>query len=483
VYDITDFVDNHPGGSSKIMLAAGQKLEPFWRLYQQHFRTSAPMDLLEKMKVGELHDSELEEDEDEEDDKDPYDADPERHPGLLFHNNKPCNAELPPTMQLQAWKTPNPHWFIRHHHPVPQMGNGSEWRLSIEGPASTARDSPRTSWASIPRKCSQAARCEDSLSATALSLEDLRANFRLSSVTCTIQCGGNRRSGLDKLEKTSGIGWGTGAVSNAEFTGVPLADVLKSVGLGDPEACRRKNVKHVQFQAADGMQSSIPIESALDLFGNVLLAYEMNGEPLPAEHGFPCRVVVPGHVGVRNVKWVTNIVASSEEAEGPWQRGIAYKGFAPGVKSFEGVDVEAVQSMQKTPVQSVIVSPSEGQELKELVKPGAENGGVTATIPVEGWAYSGGGNGIVRVDVSCDQGATWHTATLTEGKDQPPHRAYAWTFWKCNLPVPAGTEEVELCCKATDASYNVQPEFPESIWNARGLNNTSWHRVKVKMNQ
>jgi sulfite oxidase len=360
------------------------------------------------------------------------------------------------------------------------MGNGSEWLLSIEGPVKDGN--ARVS----PRMLSQAARCEeDSQPATTLSLEDLQANFRPSSVTCTIQCGGNRRSGLDKLEKTSGIGWGTGAVSNAEFTGVLLADVLKAAGLGDPEVCRQNNVKHIQFQAADGLQSSIPIESALDPFGNVLLAYAMNGETLPAEHGFPCRVVVPGHVGIRNVKWVTKIVASSEEAEGPWQRGIAYKGFAPGVKSFEGVDVEAVQSMQKTPVQSVIVSPSEGQELKDLVKPGAENGGAVATIPVTGWAYSGGGNGIVRVDISCDHGATWHTATLTEGKDQPPHRAYAWTFWTCDLPVscpPDEEVEVELCCKATDASYNVQPERPESIWNARGLNNTSWHRVKVKMN-
>jgi sulfite oxidase len=73
------------------------------------------------------------------------------------------------------------------------------------------------------------------------------------------------------------------------------------------------------------VQSSIPIHKALDIFGDVLLAYEMNGEPLPPEHGGPLRVVVPGHVGVRNVKWVYHVIASAEEAQGPWQRGIAYK--------------------------------------------------------------------------------------------------------------------------------------------------------------
>lgn len=188
----------------------------------------------------------------------------------------------------------------------------------------------------------------------------------------------------------------------------------------------------------------------------------MNGVTLPPEHGGPLRVIVPGHVGVRNVKWVEKIVTSSEEAEGPWQRGIAYKGFSPNVTSFEGLDVESIQSIQEQPVTSAIVEPHSG----DTYEPGQP-------IDIRGFAWSGGGRGIVRVDVSSDGGKTWTTAKLTDGSEQQPHRAWAWTFWEAELTAPKDGPVI-LCCKATDASYNSQPENPEPIWNVRGLNNNSY---------
>merc|ERR1719220_2972576 len=105
--------------------------------------------------------------------------------------------------------------------------------------------------------------------------------------------------------------------------------------------------KHLVCYGMDDMQASVPIETALSPFRDVLLAYEMNGEPLPAEHGFPVRLVVPGVVGVRNVKWVGRITTSMEEAQGPWQRGIAYKGFSPNVKDVTGVDLDKILSIQE----------------------------------------------------------------------------------------------------------------------------------------
>ena len=221
------------------------------------------------------------------------------------------------------------------------------------------------------------------------------------------------------------------------------------------------------------MQASIPIEKALSQYGDVLLAYEMNGVPLPIEHGFPVRVVVPGVVGVRNVKWLRKITTSAEEADGPWQRGIAYKGFAPGIKDFKGIDVEKVQSIQEQPVTSVIVAP----QSKQVVEVGS-------TIELKGFAFSGGGRGIVRVDVSTDGGRTWHVAKLGAGADQHPTKAWAWTFWEAEVPVPPPRDRVShdtlrLCCKAVDSSYNVQPEQPEPIWNIRGLNNNAWHTIDI----
>jgi sulfite oxidase len=446
VYDITDFIDNHPGGKAKIMLAAGSAIDPFWRVYQQHLNSNLPQELLATMKVGVLDPSEKPT---EVDMSDPYSHDPSRHPGLKFHNTKPCNAELPPALQMQNWVTPNELFFIRHHHPVPEI-NAAEYRLLIKGKG-------------VKPIC--------------LSLADLRDRFPRTEVTATLQCGGNRRAGLNKVEKTSGIEWGTGAISTATWGGVLLRDVLLYSGLLSPEIAKEQGVEHICFTGQDGLMASIPMEKALGTFGDVLLAYEMNGEPLPREHGYPLRAVVPGHVGVRNVKWVTEIVASEEEATGPWQRGIAYKGFSPQVKAFDGVDVEAIHSMQEMPVQSVIVSPEPGESIDR------EEG----TVTVSGWAWSGGGRGIVRVDVSGDNGKTWLPTEITHGGGQNMHQAWAWSFWEAEVPLAlataaadgSGKHAVHLCCRAIDSAYNVQPETPESIWNIRGLNNTSWDRVDI----
>ena len=103
-------------------------------------------------------------------------------------------------------------------------------------------------------------------------------------------------------------------------------------------------------------------------------------------------------------------------------------------------------------------------------------------VAVKGFAWSGGGRGIVRVDLSIDGGVTWHEAELGEGAEQHPSQAWAWTFWSAELPLPSDTksgERVQVICKATDAAYNTQPENAAPIWNARGLNNNSWHRVSA----
>jgi len=423
------------------MLAAGKAVDPFWRVYQQHLSRGNATKLLERMQIGILDPADVVAAKPGDDD-DPYASDPERHPGLVFHNVKPCNAELPPDLILDNWITPNAFWFIRHHHPVPVL-DATSTRIDIKGLG---------------------------VKHLTLDLNDLIHRFTSAEVVCTIQCGGNRRGEFDKLEETSGISWGPGAMSTARFKGALLRDVLIFGGLLTPQTAERDGVKHIVFEGADGMEASIPVHKALSPYVDVLLAYEMNGEPLPTEHGAPVRAVVPGTVGVRNVKWIKGIRASAGEAEGPWQRGIAYKGFSPAVKSLEDFDEEAIAqilSIQEQPVTSVILEPSEGStsELDE--------------VTVRGFAWSGGGRGIARVDVSADGGKTWRTAELKEGSEQEPHKAWAWTFWEADMPLPE-VGEFELCCKASDASYNTQPERPESIWNLRGLNNNSWSRVRIR---
>ncbi len=304
VYDVTEFVEAHPGGASKILLGAGRAIDPYWNLFQQHFRTGHPLKLLEEMRIGTLAPGEYT----EEELSNPYASDPARDPRLIYHNKTPCNAEVPQEELGANYLTPNELWFVRHHHPVPVI-NDRTWELVVSGKG-----------------------CETQR----FSMDDLKSGrFPKVEVDVTIQCSGNRRSHFAKTyKKAEGIPWNQGGVSTARFGGVRLRDVLLACGLCDPDAA---GVEHVQFFASDDMRASIPVDKALAPHGDVILAYEMNGAPLPADHGYPLRAVVPGHVGVRNVKWVHKIVASESEAEGPWQRGVAYKGFASNITNLQGV--------------------------------------------------------------------------------------------------------------------------------------------------
>ena len=128
VYDITEFVEGHPGGAGKIMLAAGKAIDPYWNIFQQHFRTGYPMKLLEDMRIGRLAQGEYV----PEAHNDPYAADPERDPRLIYHNKAPCNAEVPQELLMDNYLTPNNLWFVRHHHPVPVI-NDRNWELIVTG--------------------------------------------------------------------------------------------------------------------------------------------------------------------------------------------------------------------------------------------------------------------------------------------------------------------------------------------------------------
>ena len=454
VYDITDFVEQHPGGASKIMLAAGGAVDPFWNLYQQHFDGKV-QDILSKYQIGVLSDKEEKIDYDS---SDPYAKDPTRHSALVVHKQKPFNAETPTQLiSEESYITPNALWYVRHHHPVPEV-DPKDYRLVIEGKGIKAP--------------------------IALTLEDLKTLFRKHTVTATMQCGGNRRGAFNDIEKTSGLAWSTGAISTAVWGGVLLRDVLEFAGVNIDDPEEEHGIEHVQMFPLDPpYDASIPIEKATNKRGDVLLAYEMNGEELPREHGYPLRSVVPGYIGARQVKWLSKIVTSDEESPSVWQRNVQYKGFSPNVKDFKGIDPSKVLSCQEMPVQSAIVNPGVGDSTYTIDEDDDD-------IDVSGYAWSGGGRSIVRVDVSADNGKTWVTATLGKGSDQKRGRAWAWTLWNASVPLTPEIKalgkkngKIQIVCKAVDGSYNQQPENAHSLWNRRGILNNSWHRVDISFQE
>lgn len=463
VYDITDFVERHPGGSGAIMMGAGGDVSPFWETYVFHKKPEV-QNLLETYLIGELDESAT--DSISESSQDPYATDPKRSPHLIVLSDKPFNAETPAKLLIENQITPTEIFFVRNHLPVPEV-DIEDYKLEI---------------------CIGSDGDEDNLEMIAeYTYEELKSLFKPHTVESIIQCSGNRRKELKKVREIKGLDWGIGAFGNAKWTGVRLIDILDRHNVNEASS----KFKHLQMGGLDCDMSgkcysaSISSDIAFDAKSEVLLAYEMNGEPLTRDHGFPIRLIAPGVTGARNVKWLSKLILSNEESTGHWQRN-DYKSFSPSVDMFT-VDYSKSISIQEMPVQSAICDPQSGDKLRiSSGKIDEANKEAILSIPVNGYAWSGGGKLILRVDVSIDNGATWQTASLEQEPDfDKRNKTWHWTRWKTNIELPVEEfierkkDKVEICCRAVDSAYNSQPERAETIWNVRGVVNNCWHRVEL----
>jgi len=431
----------HPGGN-KILLAAGKSIAPYWAMYAVH-KTPETREILEEYRIGNLPPEEAE----AEVATSAYANEPERSPRLRVLTTTPFNGETPAEVLEREDITPNELHFKRHHLPVPLVEDEA-YELTVGG----------------------------DLEGMTLSLEDLR-RFPKHTVRATLQCSGNRRTEMAAarrkgLPPVRGLPWHSGALSTAEWSGARLRDVLLAAGVSeDSPNCP----KHVIFVGLDTgatgerYEASIPIEKAMSVYGDVLLAYEMNGEPLPRDHGYPVRAIVPGTTAARSVKWVYQVLASDEECTGFWQQN-DYKAFCPS-QDPNTVDWSSAPAMQEFPVTSFITSPRSGDK----IPPGQKE------IEIKGIAIAGGGRAIARVDVSADGGQTWSPATLAPD-DQRSGRAWAWRKFRAAVPVPEGAgAEVDVVCKATDEGYNSQPERMDAIYNFRGIIANAWQHVRLSV--
>jgi sulfite oxidase len=353
-----------------------------------------------------------------------------KDPRLLVRQVGPFNGGPGPDALLSSFVTPNELFFVRNHGNVPEVDPGA-FRLTVDGLV------------------------ENPLS---LSLADLQ-RFTRRSVAATLQCAGNRRQEMMAVAPIPNeLPWGTEAISNAEWSGVSLRDVLAAAG-------PRAGVLHAAFLGIDETErhghrfnfgGSIPLEKAMN--PEVLLADTMNGAPLPPVHGAPLRVVVPGYIGARSVKWVSRITLQEGPSDNYFQAK-AYRLFPASVGA-DNVEWETGMMLEESPVNSVTCSPLEGDRLPA--------GPVTA----RGWAVAGGDRRVARVDVSTDGGNTWKTAKLEAGGDR-----WTWTFWSAALDLPPG--EHEILCRAFDSAAQTQPSDPSQVWNFKGYANNAWHRVRV----
>jgi len=348
---------------------------------------------------------------------------------LVTRQDTPFNAEPRLDDLVEDWITPYSHFYVRGHGTMPTVSPAT-YKLTIEG--------------LVTRNA-------------AFSLEELQ-RMPMVTVPATMQCAGNRRSEHTLLKPVGGVQWDAGAIGNAEWKGVRLADLLERVGA-------KPSATYVWFEGLD----SVTLKDRQTLFGGqvpiakamrpeTIVAFEMNGRPLPREHGYPARTVVPGYIGARSVKWLNRIVVSDKKSDNNFVAR-DYKLFAPDATA-DNVRPQDFDPIYENLLNSAICEPRAGKTVD------------AGKITVKGFAIPPGAVGVALagVEVSPDGGATWVRATL-QGKDAP----FTWKLWSVNLELSAGTRT--LVVRATDTKGGTQPE--RAPWNFKGYLYNGWHRVPI----
>ena len=350
--------------------------------------------------------------------------------GFVVRQASPLNGG-PPLAELgRQFVTPNDLFFVRNHGDIPAV-DVDAFRLEVSGDV------------------------ENPLS---LSLADL-GRFPRREVIATLQCAGNRRRELiDWKPIPHELPWGNEAVSNAVWSGVALADVLAEAGPG-------AGARHAAFCGLDDAErhgkrfhfgGSIPLAKALS--SEVLLATEMNGESLPAAHGFPLRVVVPGWIGARSVKWLHKIKLQSEPSDNYFQ-SVAYRLFPAAVDASNVVWEEGMRLGEQA-VNAVITSHESGDSV------------ATGATRLAGIALTGGDRSVERVELSVDGGASWRQAALL-----PEEAPWAWRRWAAQIELTRGEHEVVV--RAWDSAAQTMPPSVDQVWNFKGYMNNSWFRLRL----
>jgi DMSO/TMAO reductase YedYZ molybdopterin-dependent catalytic subunit len=335
--------------------------------------------------------------------------------GVIVRSARPEDLEME-LSGFSSYITPVERFFVRTHVYEPSV-NAREWRLKVEGEVNQPLE---------------------------LTLEDVR-KLPPVEVVSVLECAGNGRAYFDP--PMPGIQWSDGAVGNARWRGVRLAAVLRRAGLKPSAAEILLDGADIPIGTMPDFQRSIPVKKAID--PNTLLAYEMNGEPLPPKHGFPLRAVVPGWAGDSWMKWVTGIRVLNREHDGFWMK-TAYRFPNSRVAAGAAVPPEATHPVTSLRVKSVIASPVP----IEVVAVGRP-----VTIRGAAWGGEDGGP-VVSVHVSTDNGRSWRPARLTSAATQ-----FGWRLWEFPW-TPPREDRYTILAQARDRSGDSQPWREE--WNPSG---------------
>ncbi|KAK4066872.1 hypothetical protein Trihar35433_7299 [Trichoderma harzianum] len=398
----------------------------------------------------------------------------------------PCNVEAPLSALFKAgFLTPQNLFYVRSHGDTPRISlkQAQDWKLRIHGLV------------------------EEELE---FSIQDLKEKFPVVTLPVTLVCAGNRRKEQNMVVKGLGFNWGAAGVSTGLFTGVYLADILAY--------CKPKNpllsaypsydkpvpgrARHVIFEGADELPkgkygTSQRLSWALDRSKSMLISWGLNGEDLSPDHGYPLRLVVPGQIGGRMVKWLQRIEVSDCESQ-------HYLHFFDNKLLPTTVTADQARNEDKwwydpkyiineLNVNAAVCSPAHNETLQV-----ASDASMTQTITVEGYAYTGGGRRITRVEATLDDGDTWKLCDITYPEDlyrsypiehhpyfgkldlSTTDMSFSWCFWKVEIDVKslqAIRDTGFIMVRAMDEALSIMPR--DMYWNATSMMNSWWFRVAV----
>ncbi|KAG2006713.1 acyl-CoA dehydrogenase [Coprinopsis cinerea AmutBmut pab1-1] len=375
----------------------------------------------------------------------------------------PFNAEARlKDLYSYGFFTPSNLFFVRNHGAVPKIDEPTarEWKVEISG------------------------LCQNPVT---FSLNDLRSMFEVVTMPITLVCAGNRRKEQNVVQKSLGFSWGAGGLSTALFTGVRLSDVLEFV---QPQ----KGAKHVIFEGGDSLPNgpygtSQLLSWARDRRKGMMLAWAMNGLPLEPDHGFPIRLVVPGQIGGRSVKWLRKIELSHQESQHHLHfhdNKVLPMPLGPDrARAEKDWWYDPRYIIRDLNVNSAVACPDHDEVLQ-----------VTSTekYTLRGYAYAGGGRRVTRVEISFDEGTTWELAQIhyleDHFRDVPyddsiygtldlteSDQSFCWCFWSFEVGVEVLKSASSITVRAMDESLALQPR--DMYWNATGMMNNWWFRVCI----
>ncbi|KAG4963559.1 hypothetical protein AAZX31_14G154500 [Glycine max] len=366
----------------------------------------------------------------------------------------PFNAEPPlPLLMHHGFITPAPLHYVRNHGPVPKA-NWEDWTVEVTG---------------LVKRPNR------------FSMKNLVKDFHHREFPATLVCSGNRRKELNIMKPTSGSSNTAGSASTSVWRGIPLRHVLRRCGI----LARAKGALHVCFEGAEDLPggggskygTSISRDLAMDPARDVILAYMQNGEHIPPDHGFPVRLIIPGFIGGRMVKWLKRIVVSEHESDNHYHykdNKMLPSHVDADLANEEGWWYKQEYKINELSINSVITTPSH-EEILSI-------NSYTTQRPYElrGYAYSGAGRKVTRVEVTFDGGETWHVCTLDHTEKPNKYGKYwCWCFWSLEVEVIDLLGTNEIAVRAWDEGLNTQPEHLN--WNLMGMMNNCWYRVKTNV--